>query len=253
MFMIGARWTDPEPAHTPPDASAGQALATRPVVVATLLALLALALPVALRGQAAAQEATRRPELSLPTLSGWQRADASLPPWTPDFEHAAANSQTQWRKGEGTPVGLYVGYYRHQGRDSKLVTSTNVLVNPESNKVWNEVEHGQTQLTAGGEALAFLTAELRAEALMATVTSSASRLRVWQIYWINGRPVHSPWQAKLLGAWQRLMGQGDDAAVLIIYTVKTDGADALLADFVQSHWATLDTWMRGVRDRGRSR
>ena len=33
------------------------------------------------------------------------------------------------------------------------------------------------------------------------------------------RLVISDWQAKLYGAWQSLLGQGDDAAVVIVYSV----------------------------------
>jgi EpsI family protein len=85
--------------------------------------------------------------------------------------------------------------------------------------------------------------------------SSAPRLRVWQIYWINGRPFTSDWQAKLYGAWLSLLGQGDDAAVILVYANKTAAGtdDATLRDFLRTHWAALDTTLRGVRDRDAAR
>ncbi|MHC5840079.1 exosortase-associated EpsI family protein, partial [Streptococcus pyogenes] len=57
-------------------------------------------------------------------------------------------------------------------------------------------------------------------------------------------------QAKLYGAWQMLLGQGDDAAVVLVYANKADAGpdDAYLRDFLRSHWGALDTSLRGVRD-----
>ena len=97
------------------------------------------------------------------------------------------------------------------------------------------------------------TAELRGQPLSAVSGdgSSAPRLRIWQTYWINGKPFASDWQAKLYGAVLSLLGRGDDAAVVIVYVDKPAAGpdDQWLRDFLRANWATLDTALRGVRDR----
>ncbi|MFZ8499129.1 exosortase C-terminal domain/associated protein EpsI, partial [Staphylococcus aureus] len=72
--------------------------------------------------------------------------------------------------------------------------------------------------------------------------SRAPRLRVWQLYWINGRAFVVDWQAKLYGVWQSLLGHGDDAAVVLIYADKLESGadDALLRRFVDQHWPAVD-------------
>jgi EpsI family protein len=131
--------------------------------------------------------------------------------------------------------------------------SVNQYVNDETDKDWSQTARGQAMLDATPSPLPWRTAELRGQALGAVSGdgSGAPRLRVWQTYWINGRPFVSDWQAKLYGAWQSLLGHGDDAAVVIVYADKaTVGADdARLRDFLRANWATLDTALRGVRDR----
>jgi len=76
------------------------------------------------------------------------------------------------------------------------------------------------------------------------------RLDVWQIYWVNGQPTSSDWQAKLWGLWHRLMGHGDDAAALVFYTDHGDegAGEAVLREFVQENWAALDAALRKARD-----
>ncbi|HEU6453992.1 MAG TPA: EpsI family protein, partial [Roseateles sp.] len=100
-------------------------------------------------------------------------------------------------------------------------------------------------------------AELRGQALdqVSGDGSRAPRLRVWQTYWINGQPFVSDWQAKLYGAWRSLLGQGDDAAVVIVYVDKSSAGadDAVLREFLRAHWTAVDTALRGVRDRDAAR
>ena len=83
-----------------------------------------------------------------------------------------------------------------------------------------------------------------------TQRTVSARLRAGLVYWIDGRPFISDWQAKLYGAWRTLLGHGDDAAVVIVYADKplAGQGDSLLRDFLHSHWPRLDTTLRDVRD-----
>ncbi|MDR7295169.1 exosortase A [Pelomonas aquatica] len=256
MFMIGARWSDPDPDAQPAPANA----ATQPASAArwsgaVLAAMLLLALPQVLRSQAQGAAAQGQPMLAAPVLPGWRWQDEPMTSWHPHFQNPAGVLHGRFEPEAGGPaIGVYVGYYRDQRYGRQLVTSVNRLVNDGADQDWSQTAGGRATLDAPGAPPAWLTAELRGQAL-GTISgdgSSAPRLRVWQTYWINGRPFISDWQAKLYGACMSLLGQGDDAAVVLVYADKAAvGADdARLREFLRTNWAPLDTALRGVRGRG---
>ncbi|MFT7774343.1 exosortase A [Roseateles sp.] len=255
MFMIGARWADAdrEPA---PSASlgAGGELATGRLATTLVAALLLVALPTAMRIQAERAGAHGKPQLAAPELPGWTWVAEPLSSWQPHFQHPAASLHGRLEPSTGgAAVGVYIGYYRDQRYGSQLVTSANALVDDEDDRDWSRTAAGRGE--AGGQA--WRTAELRGQALSQIVGTDGlvPRLRVWQIYWVNGRPFTSDWQAKLYGAWQTLQGHGDDGAVIIVYAHKAAAGadDELLRDFLHTHWARLDTALRDVRDRDLAR
>jgi EpsI family protein len=71
------------------------------------------------------------------------------------------------------------------------------------------------------------TAELR--------SVSENQLLVWQWYWVNGLWTSSDFMAKLYTAYSRIIGHGDDSAVVIVYTLKksTEATSSILEDFVK--------------------
>ena len=255
MFMIGARWADPdpEPVLAVPDA-AGQTPSHKRFAAVLAAGLLLTALPTAMRAQAARSGAHGDPSLAAPQLPGWTWSADALSSWTPHFKNpkAALHGRLEPAAG-GAPVGIYIGYYRDQRYGRQLVTSVNQIVDDEEDKEWSRTAAGQVEV----DGLAWRTGELRGQALnqVSGGGGTAPRLRVWQIYWINGRPFISDWQAKLYGAWQSLQGHGDDAAVILVYADKAGAGpdDARLREFVHAHWASLDTALRGVRDRDAAR
>ena len=257
MFMIGARWSEPDPELEPAPAGASQQSAsTARWSGALLVATLVLALPLLLRSQAQHSAAHGEPQLTAPVLPGWTWQDEPMASWRPHFENPAGLLHGRYEPEAGGPaIGVYVGYYRGQRHGSQLVTSINQLVDEEIDKEWSPTASSQTQLDTPAGALPWRTAELRGQALSQVMGggSQAPRLRVWQIYWINGRPFISDWQAKLYGAWLSLLGQGDDAAVVLVYADKARADDAQLKAFLSRNWSTLDTALRGVRDRDAAR
>lgn len=259
MFMVGARWSEPDPAVEPAPAGAStQAASTVQWSGALVVVIAMLALPSLVRSQAHHAGAHGEPVLAAPALQGWTWHGEPPTTWRPHFIGPAGVLHGRYEPDAGGPaVGVYIGYYRDQRYGSQLVTSVNRFVNDETDKEWSQTGAGQAVLDSPAGPLPWRTGELRGQALsqVSGGGSQAPRLRVWQIYWINGRPFTSDWQAKLYGAWQRLLGQGDDAAVVLVYADKagTGAEDAVLRDFLRAHWAALDTSLRGVRDRDAAR
>jgi len=255
MFMIGARWSDPDP--EPQAAPAGaptQAVSSARWSGAVLAAMALLAMPLLLRTQAEHSAAHVEPRLAAPALPGLAWRNEPMTSWEPHFEGPAGVLHGRYVPEAGGPgIGLYVGYYRDQRYGRQLVTSVNQMVYAETEKDWAQTAHGATTLDMPQGPQDWRTGELRGQALnqISGDGSQAPRLRVWQVYWINGRLFTSDWQAKLYGAALSLLGQGDDAAVVLVYADKAGiGADdARLREFLRAHWAALDTALRGVRDR----
>lgn len=235
MFMIGARWADPEVGS--PDAKPAEEHPRGSLWWAALgLSLVLLVAPVAWQRQAERASSEATPALLAPQLSGWQWHNAVLTDWQPHFLNPAMTLHGQWvSDADAQAVGLFIGYYRHQTYGRQLITSVNQLVGGEDASPWAQTQQGMA--SAGDRP--WRTAELRGQALsqVSGDGSSAPRLRVWQAYWVGGRWFTSDWRAKVYGAWQQLLGRGDDAAVVLVYGPKAAVGpdDRLLRDFVVRH------------------
>jgi exosortase A len=257
LFMIGARWAEPDappprpPRHpfTPVASAVGRSGA-----VWAAMALL-IAAPLAASRALEAQGPAEPLRLQAPDFAaqGWSMAEAAPAHYRPAFDHPAAELQAAYQPGDdAATVGLYIGYYRQQDYQSKLVSSNNVLVRS-SDRQWVQVDGGAASAVYGGHGqIGLHMAELRGAS--PTAEPDGQRLRVWQLYWVDGHLTGSDWQAKLYGVIGRLLGRGDDAAVLIIYAEKGagGGGDTLLGRFLQDNGANLDVWMRRTRAAGRS-
>jgi EpsI family protein len=179
--------------------------------------------------------------------AGWSLAAQPPADWRHAYLNPTLRLERSFAQGEQR-VGLQLAYYAAETPDSKLVSSTNALVQGRQGP-WARVSQGQRALQLPGASLTWRTAELRSGAADGN-QGSATRLVVWQSYWINGVLTSSDFQAKALLALNRLLGRGGDGAVLLLYTLKTspEQADAALEAFVRDHMASLDGQLRRARD-----
>lgn len=233
MFAIGMRWAEPVRSEQPSQqiATDHRLNTTNPWLITILLTLIIATGPlyeINLRQTNA--EAVVKLAPAAPT-SSWQ-ATTPLPiDWQPRFTNPSAELQTAYSNPEGW-VGLYVAYYQNQNYDSKLVTSTNVLVTS-SDPHWQILTSGSARATLGG------TEQLVREAeLLDKQSSTNNRYIVWQWYWINGHLTSSDIEAKWLTAWAMMTGHGDDSAVIIIYAPK-DAAISILPAFINEMGAEI--------------
>ncbi len=228
MFIIGARWSEVPPATKPVPHITPPALtpvATRAWVVTAGIALLAAAGPLAFVAIDKA-DGSAAPDLAgLKLPEEWNDA-APFTNWKPAYANASVERQTTYSREDKT-VGLYVGYYRNQDYQRKLVTSTNVLVTS-SDPVWSVVSRNRAEVILDGIPASIRTAELLSK------DATGHRVVVWQWYWIGGKLTASNIEAKLLTAISRLRGRGDDSAVIILYAPRESATDALPAFAMQA-------------------
>jgi exosortase A len=245
MFWIGSRFADhdeqPEQAvaavHAPASAPV-QALAQSPWWVGAVSLVL---MAVAYGGYWQLNRELARssePVLTLPTQYGeWRLNDQPLTTWVPGFKHARTVALGNYSDGKHT-AAMWVGYYRDQGYDKKLISSTNVLASPELESRWASSDKGRREVAAAGLTAPMGVAEVRASlsSAGATVQSHGQRLRVWHAYWIGGQFVVGDIQARIRLSLNRLLGQGDDAAVVIFYMPMTMVVEAQQADNILQSW-----------------
>lgn len=244
MFIIGARW-----AETPPmveERGAQFRPPLRPVsdaklwavtaCFAALVALPQIALAAMSRGEAANVAVTLDAPAAL--SAGWQVQGPAEPELKPAFRNPSAEMNRSYTS-QGRVVGLYLGYYQNQNYSRELVNSNNALV-PAKDAQWVPVVRGTRHVSLGEQELAVRTAELRG--IAPARPANADRLTAWQFYWINGTVTANDYLAKVYGAYDRLLGRGDDSAVVIVYTPKdpAGGADAVLADFLVSNYGFIN-------------
>ncbi len=250
MFLIGARWSEPPSIGRSPRAASSDGWRTDGVAmsrIAFAAALVVLLPHLALRAMVAA-ERPEAPSLVPPTaLSGsWILQAGKTPDWTPAFTGAAAQFNRFYVAADGQTVGLYVAYYRHQDYASKLVSSTNRVVtlhNPD----WSAIESGARSIDVDGRRHLFETTLLRGAGHISRGTNR--RLLVWKTYWIDGTLTANEGWAKVRIAVERLLGRGDDAAVVLMYR-DVDGNsvdDAPLAEFVHSNIGSVTRMLAQTR------
>ena len=255
MFLIGARWAQPELPLVPPPREVAPAAAGAGWLAAVAV-LFAIALPTT--AGVLLRQGHSAPIAALPAVSaepGWSDQTVPSDAWVPDFEGANAALHQEFtgpaQVGAAKPrVGLHLQYFRDQDYERKLVSSSNAVVAAED-KHWAVTGRGEARFVpvTGGSAtpVTMLTTQVRASSLDAV---TAPRMLVWHVYWINGRPMTSAWQARVRGALERLQGRGDDAALVLVYTEADELAPQRLDLFLRQHWGTIDGELRRVRDGG---
>jgi exosortase A len=253
MFLIGARWSEPETARS--GASDGQVLGTwsgasNAAFVGMLLAsLVAVSMPPLLAGAIQRVQVTvAAPSLVLPIRLGDWHSDGgtSTLQWRPRFVSPSVEA-AQTYVFDGKKVGVFIAYYRGQGPDRKLVSSQNVLVSSQDRE-WSQLSSGRRQLDAKDQTLTFRTAQLAGVPAPGDV--DRPKLVVWRTYWVNGRTVSSDAGAKLQSALSLLAGKRDDGAAIVLFSeAQTPAmASAALTAFAQANFGLLEDLLRQVRD-----
>lgn len=224
MFAIGMHWAEPSQLDQPVRliASPKQRANQNPWLTLTLLVLIVSTGPLA---ETYLKQANTRTavKLSLPSSPPRWQAGSPFINWKPQFSNPSAELHMSYQKTDRW-VGLYIAFYRNQDYQSKLVTSTNVLVTS-LDPDWQIASTGMTTVAIGDK-----TQRVRFAELSRKQSNLDDRYIVWQWYWINGQITTSDIEAKWLTALSMLSGRGDDSAVVVIYAPKNE-ADNTLASF----------------------
>ena len=252
MFMIGARWSEPDES---PGAGGVSRLAgalpvsARPMLFAALAGAVVALLPhltlgALQRAEGAAAEA--KVDLPLRLADGWAADGAQLVAWTPKFGNPSAVAARAYTGPAGT-VGVHLAYYRGQSDDRKLVSSQNVLVGMRDRE-WNLPVAGGRVVAVGGQKITVRTAEILGQ----TQPGAARRphLTVWRVYWVDGRFVAGDAATKIVGGLARLRGRGDEGAAIVLYAdgETVTASNATLEAFLKANLGGLNALLQRTRD-----
>lgn len=239
MFAIGARFAEPpaEPAPVPETlAGADEGLKGSRSVAALAFGIGALVVPVLLLARLQVPEDAPLPQLQpwvqplrwqpLPQQEAWLQPDMPAP-------HAVVQQQLQ--SDTGSQVGLYLGYYRRQDAERKLASSWNQIATSNSER-WTVMERALHAVPVEGRRLSAEQTVLRDK------SNPTRHLTVWRMYWVDGRWTSRPAEVKLLQLQQRLLGRGDDGAVLILSSDASTqgGASSAMTAFLQENLAFVE-------------
>jgi exosortase A len=248
MFWIGAKWSEHEDdLATTPAAPADAAIGSpaRPAGAAQRWLIVAAAAVLAAAPHAAGRllhgTPSNPPRLEAPGVlaDSWTVvADAPID-FKPAYVNAAAELNRVYTNGT-EQVGLYIGYYRQQEQGRKLVGSANALVRMDD-PAWIARDTAIRSVDASGKPQAWRTTVLRAR------QSDGRNAAIWQVYWVNGRFTPDELTARAEIAWGKLLGRGDDAAVVMLYAPATD-TDATLEAFARANLAPIEALLQKTRD-----
>jgi exosortase A len=212
MFWIGARYQDdaaPAEAVTVPAASRERAAPVSHLIVAAAAVILAASVWKPVPELLVLAPGPAPVLTALPGADGWQPRAEPYRAWTPHYGGPDAVLQQTFQR-DGAWAGLYIAYYTRQTQGRELIRTNNVLVSSEDPR-WAVVASGSRPLALAGATVDVDTAELR---------GPDERLVAWRWYWVAGRYTASEYAAKLWLAYSRLLGRGDDSAVVVVFTPK---------------------------------
>jgi EpsI family protein len=248
MFWAGSFWRDPaprDPAAAPrglPPPGTPVSPAHRTAATAAVLAI-AAAWPVYAAYIDRSGGAGASPVLAAPAgAAGWSLAAESLTDWRPLYDGAAAKLVQVYRKGDQV-VAVHLGFYRHQRKGAELLTSTNIMI-VQKHPVWSNIGESRRIEDLGRGPMDVRQTLLR---------SARQRLVVWDWYRVSGRDLVSPAVGKLLLARDRLLGRGDDAAAIILFTPQREqpgAAEETLRQFAREMLPSIDAALARVPPAG---
>jgi EpsI family protein len=254
MFIVGARWSEPDEAPASAAGQSGRAPAPRGAsrrMLATVLAgsVIALLPHLTIGALQRAEGAAAEAKVALPVrlAEGWSAEGARLVEWAPMFGNPSAQAKQVYAGPAGT-VGIHLAYFRGQTEDRKVVSSSNTLVGMRDREWSIPVVGASRDVAVGPQKVTVRTAEILGREQPGA--GHRPHLVVWRVYWIDGRFIAGDVAAKIAGVLARLQGHGDEGAAIVLYA---DGetvaaSNAALEAFVQANLGELNALLQRTRD-----
>lgn len=236
LFWVGSLWSETpaavsRPSPLPATRGAAAAPAHLFVMAIAVVAVAGLWRPVFLG--LSAESRLSVPELAaLHAPAKWRtQGGEALPEWTPAYAGQSASLRQVFVSANGTPVGVYIAFWRNQVKGRELVTTGNELTSTR-NPYWIETSRDDVRTRFG---------DTDVDALRASVAGQRARFTVYRLFWVDGRVTGNPYVAKTWLAWSRLTGRAADAALIVTYAPAGAPGDPAREALGDLSGAILDT------------
>jgi len=173
-----------------------------------------------------------QPTLQAPAAAGgWAVADEADLSWKPNYHNPRASFHQAFINSDDALVYAFGAYYNDQRRRGDLLFWRNSVVN--TNFRHYRVMHQRGQRLPGS---------IPGTVREVQVRGPEGDFIAWEWFWVDGDTTVRRWEIKARESLSRLLGRGDDAAVIILYTYHQDDPDqarAVLQTFLQDMSAPL--------------
>jgi len=248
MFLIGSRWSEPS-AGLPNGSHVLGADATegncRSVLYVSIFVMAFLLLPVGLQGLVErGSSSSLNGGVGLSDVrSSWDFHAGRKIDWSPAYKNSTRDLVGQFDK-DGRVVDVFVGFYVNQGYGRKMISSDNSLV-VSNDRQWSKVSSENKSIEMESVNIPLRTAMLRGSGFV----EGDLRLNVWQFYWINGFVTNNDYIAIIYGVFQRILGGGDDSAVVVLSTRDNVGfnSDLVLRDFLRDNFKGIQSVLFNIK------
>jgi EpsI family protein len=178
------------------------------------------------------QEAGEIEIADLSPARGWLRVENAAVDWVPELKNPSRIRVQSFEKG-GRRVSVFVGVFKNESWNSKLVTVANQLASGERSN-WSLAERGVVWTEISSHAF---------EAKTGIVVGARDRVLAWHWYWIEGVSTSEDLRAKLQQLFIRLKGSPVNSAWVAVYTVANTAPEAsstLLQEFMHDMGVSLE-------------
>jgi EpsI family protein len=183
----------------------------------------------------------RDDSVSLQTLrpsGSWVPVQVAEPLLRPHFVGARGILEQTFER-DGLRVGVYIGYYTHQRQGAELISFQNALVTV------NDRHAKQLEQRLVEQALA------RSAAVQTRISTATGEMTTWHVYWVGGSWTTRPQIVKLRQAVDKLMGRGDDAAVVVVMAQSKSeraSSDVVLRSFIADMGGSIEAALLQARE-----
>ncbi len=178
------------------------------------------------------QESNTAMLASMSPQGGWSQVEKTTHGWEPGLNNPT-QIQTQRFEKNGQRVDIFIGIFRNETWDSKLVSTSNRLTGGDKSN-WNLVDRGGARTEHSGTPLQVKTGVL---------LGSTGKIFVWHWYWVNGFSTSNDLRAKFQQLQTRLQGVTAASAWVSIYTdanVSVEVSSKLLSEFMHDMSGSIE-------------
>ena len=168
----------------------------------------------------------------------WRVSAQQISDWEPIYIGAPIKFRKDYQNNDQI-VSLFLTYYYNQQQGQELINSGNVMA-PEQDSPWRIIGKSQYDINIASRVIS-----IRQDLL----SSYATNLVVWRWYWLDGESTSSPYISKAILAKNKLLGERDVGAEIIIaapYQANPDEAAPALKQFLADMLPAIEDGLNNV-------